>query len=69
MRSQNRRVRRPWTYDEFDSESVVQPISNRNFEQVLRMTKLKEVRNSLRDVSLKERRKEAKRPLYLVRYE
>jgi hypothetical protein len=63
MRFNNRGIRRPLTYEEFSFESAPE----RNFGG-------KEVDNvvqeiSLDKMSLEERRKEAKKPLYLVRYE
>ncbi len=50
-------------------ESVVQRLSKKSIEQVLEMTSLKVPQNSLRDIPRSERRKEAIKPLYLVRYE
>jgi len=69
MRSQTKRIRRPLAGDEIESDSVVQPIRRQNFEKVAEMNQLNRIRDSLKDFTLEERRKEAKKPLYLVRYE
>ena len=63
MRSQMRRIRRPLTGEELESESVEKKKSGgEDMYDVIE-------RISLENVSLEERRKEAKKPLYLVRYE
>ena len=63
MRSQIRRIRRPLTGEELESESVEKKQSREeDMHDVIE-------RISLENVSLEERRKEAKKPLYLVRYE
>jgi hypothetical protein len=63
MRSQIRRIRRPLTDEELEIESA-----ERNKQGGDDMNDFIE-RISLEDVSLEERRKEARKPLYLVRYE
>jgi hypothetical protein len=63
MRSQIRRIRRPLTDEELESESVEKKQSRgEDMRDVIE-------RISLENVSLEERRKEANKPLYLVRYE
>ena len=69
MRSQIKRIRRPLVEDEFKSDSAVQPISKQNFDRVVEMSQFNIIRDSLKYFTLEERRKEAKKPLYLVRYE
>jgi hypothetical protein len=61
MRSEIRRIRRPLTDEELES---VGPKESRggSLDDMLENI-------SLRDVPLEERRKEAKKPLYLIRYE
>jgi len=61
MRSEIRRIRRPLTHEELESISNGESGGNR-LNIILEGT-------SLKDVSLEERRREAKKPLYLMRYE
>jgi hypothetical protein len=63
MRSENRGIRRPLTDEELDSASVGKTKAGGNeVNDVVQKI-------SLENVSLEERRKEAKKPMYLVRYE
>jgi hypothetical protein len=63
MRLNNRGVRRPLSDEEFSSEFSPEKIFGGNdMDGVVQKI-------SLDKVSLEERRKEAKKPLYLVRYE
>ncbi len=63
MRSQVTRIRRPLTSSELDLALMrKEPSGGENLNDVI-----KEI--SLEHVSLEERRKEANKPLYLVRYE
>lgn len=61
MRSQIRRIRRPLTEDELESVGTTETRGG-NLEDMLQKI-------SLKDIPLEERHKEAKKPLYLVRYE
>jgi hypothetical protein len=61
MRSQTGRIRRPLTDDE--SHSVAQKESGgKRLNEML-------AKASLKNVPLEDRRREAKKPLYLIRYE
>ena len=63
MRGQStRRIRRPLTHEELESVPQQQEIGKNSLHTTLKKT-------SLEDVSLEERRREARKPLYLVRYE
>jgi hypothetical protein len=63
MQSHSGRIRRPLTDEELDSESVEKNDTGENdMNEVVQKI-------SLDNISLEERRKEAKKPLYLVRYE
>ena len=61
VRSQIRRIRRPLTEDELESVGTAETRGG-NLEDMLQKI-------SLKDIPLEERHKEAKKPLYLVRYE
>jgi hypothetical protein len=63
MRSKNLETKRPLTDKRLDSESTQK--ENYGGEEMDSIVQ----RISLENVSLEERRKEAKKPLYLVRYE
>ncbi len=63
MRLKTRGVRRPLNDEEIDSESFLEKIVGVNdLDSVIQKI-------SLDKVSIEERRKEAEKPLYLVRYE
>ena len=64
MRSQIRKIRRPLTDEESTSDSAEknQTRGGNDMNDVIQKI-------SLERVSLEERRREAKKPLYLVRYE
>jgi hypothetical protein len=64
MRSQIRRIRRPLTDEESESDSAEKNQSGGENDMNDVIQKI-----SLERVSLEERRREAKKPLYLVRYE
>ena len=64
MRSQIRRIRRPLTDEESASDSAEKNQSGGENDMNDVIQKI-----SLERVSLEERRREAKKPLYLVRYE
>ena len=63
MRGQNEiKIRRPLTHEELESVTQQQELGESSLNTAWE-------KPSLRDVSLEERRKEARKPLYLVRYE
>ena len=63
MRSQIKRIRRPLTDEELDAESVERrDVEGRDLNGIIEKI-------SLEKISHEERRREAKKPLYLVRYE
>jgi hypothetical protein len=63
MRSQIRRIRRPLTEEELEADSVEEnKTGGEDMNNIVQKI-------SLETVSLEERRNEAKKPLYLVRYE
>jgi hypothetical protein len=63
MRSQTKRLRRPLTANELDSASAQGRLQGGNeMDNVVQKI-------TLENVSLEERRREAKKPMYLVRYE
>ena len=63
MRSQIRRIGRPLTDEELASGSVEKSkLGGEELNDIVQKI-------SLENVSLEERRREAKKPLYLVRYE
>jgi hypothetical protein len=64
MRSQIRKIRRPLTPEESESDSVEKNQSGGGNDMNKVIPKI-----SLEHVSIEERRREAKKPLYLVRYE
>jgi hypothetical protein len=63
VRSKVKGIRRPFTDDELSSEFVV----NKSGEDEDLKDLVQKI--SLESVSLEERREEARKPLYLVRYE
>jgi len=63
MRSQTKRLRRPLTVNESDSASAQIGLQGGNeMDNVIQKI-------TLENVSLEKRRREAKKPMYLVRYE
>lgn len=64
MRSQIRKIRRPLTDEESTSDSAEKNQTGRGNDMNDVIQKI-----SLEHVSLEERRREATKPLYLVRYE
>jgi hypothetical protein len=61
MRSEIRRIRKPLTDDELESVATTETRGGKIDGMLQKI--------SLRDVPIEERHKEAKKPLYLVRYE
>ncbi len=63
MRSDTKkRTSRPLTHEDFELEPSIRIDGGKSLNGIVEKA-------SLKDVSLEERRREAKKPLYLVRYE